>query len=56
MLFLLLILLILFVGCTNEEVVKPISEKNNSEEEIQEKEVLELFNIGDFNGVAEKLD
>lgn len=46
--FLLLILLILFVGCTNEEVVEPVSEKNNTEEAIEEREGLELFNTGDY--------
>jgi glycosidase len=44
----LLILVTLFVGCTNEEVVEPFSEKNNSEEAIQESKSLELFSTGDY--------
>jgi len=48
MLFLLLILLVLLISCTNEKEVKPISEKNNAEKAIQEREVLELFNTGDY--------
>jgi glycosidase len=46
--FLLLIVLVLLVSCSNEEMVEPISEENNPEEETQESEVLELFNTTDY--------
>lgn len=46
--FLILILLILLVSCSNEEIDETISVNNNSEESIQESKPLELFNTGDY--------